>query len=51
MRIESNKDIIKPKSGKPLKTRGSGTLAAAGIPCLLFGRFANLRESAEGGHF
>ncbi len=35
-------------SGKPLKTRGSDTLAVAGIPCLLFGRFENLRESAEG---
>ncbi|MCM1466448.1 MAG: hypothetical protein NC094_13650 [Bacteroidales bacterium] len=35
-------------SGKPLKTRDSGTLAVAGIPCLLFGRFENLRQSAEG---
>ena len=24
-------------SGKPLKTRGSGTLAVAGIPCLILG--------------
>ena len=35
-------------SGKPLKTRDSGTLAVAGIPCLLFGWFENLRRSAEG---
>ena len=35
-------------SGKPLKTRGSGTLVVAGISCLLFGRFENLRQSAEG---
>jgi hypothetical protein len=35
-------------SGKPLKTRGSGTLVVAGIPCLLFGWFENLWQSAEG---
>ncbi len=38
-------------SGKPLKTRDSGTLAVAGIPCLLFGWFENLRRSLEGGTF
>ena len=35
-------------SGKPLKTRGSGTLGVAGIPCFLFGRFENQRQLAEG---
>ena len=35
-------------SGKPLKTRDSGTLVVAGIPCLRFGQFENLWQSAEG---
>ncbi|MCM1257476.1 MAG: hypothetical protein NC307_06445 [Roseburia sp.] len=35
-------------SGKLLKTRDSGTLAVAGIPCLRFDWFENLRQSAEG---
>ena len=36
-------------SGKPLKTRGSGTLVVAGISCLLFDRFENLRHSRQRG--
>ncbi len=35
-------------SGKPLKTRGSGTLVVVGIFGLLFDQFENLRQSAEG---
>ncbi len=39
-------------SGKPLKTRDSGTLAVAGILCLLFSWSENLWQVGRGGvHF
>ena len=36
-------------SGKPLKTRDSGTLAVAGIPCLLLFTFFGFYDSGQRG--